>query len=239
MKSYIDSLLELVYPEKNMCFICGRCGEDIGDTYVCSDCMNKIRKIEAPVSRKCGKHLASTSSDLCTDCRSHMNYFEISRSPFLYDGLIKDLIYGFKYYNKPYLYKFFGRALIDCLNKNDFGDIDFILSVPLHKSKMRSRGYNQSELTARYVSDKLGKVYADALIRTKKTPKQSGQTRDERRENLRGAFAVRKNKKTEGIISSSVLLIDDVYTTGSTVNECSKVLLEYGVNKVYVLTIAR
>jgi ComF family protein len=119
----------------------------------------------------------------------------------------------------------------------NYTDFDFIVPVPLHSSKMRKRGYNQSELLARHISASLSIPYVDALKRTKKTLKQSEQSKEERRKNLKDAFAVKSSP--EKIINSSVLLVDDIYTTGSTVDECSKALVNYGAAKVYVITIAR
>jgi ComF family protein len=104
---------------------------------------------------------------------------------------------------------------------------------------MRSRGYNQSELLGRYIASKLNVPYVEAIKRTKKTIKQSEQTKEQRSKNLRNAFILKKSNKVEIIKNSSVLLVDDIYTTGSTANECSKVLINYGVSKVFVLTIAR
>jgi ComF family protein len=104
---------------------------------------------------------------------------------------------------------------------------------------MRSRGYNQSELLGRYMASKLNVQYVEALKRVKKTVKQSDQTKEDREKNLKNAFHIKTDNKLKMIKKSSVLLVDDIYTTGSTANECSKILIDYGVNKVYVLTIAR
>lgn len=238
MKSYLDSLLELVYPEKNTCFICDVYDEAIRDNYICSDCEKSIKILEPPLCSKCSKPLDySESSDICKECFSQERCFETSKSLYAYDGLIKKAIYNYKYYNKPYYYKLFGKMLIDYMKNENYTHFDFILSVPLHHSKMRKRGYNQSELLARYISKDLQIPYLDALKRTKKTLKQSEQSKEERRKNLKGAFAVKK--AAQKAMNSQVLLVDDIYTTGSTVEECSKVLIDYGVSKVYVITIAR
>ena len=240
MKIFIELCLELLYPEKNTCFFCDACDESIGEKYICPDCEALIKKIVPPSCSKCSKPIDfNTSTNLCPDCSSYENHFELSKSPFAYEGLIKKGIYNFKYYNKPYFYKFFGNCLFNYMKSINYADFDYILSVPLHASKMRKRGYNQSELLAKYLSVKLSIPYVDALKRTKKTLKQSEQTKEERRKNLKNAFVVKKRTNTECIKNSSVLLVDDVYTTGSTADECSIALLEYGVGKVYVITIAR
>ena len=240
MKEYLESFLELLYPEKNTCFICNTYDESIGERYICSDCEKKLPRIIPPVCIKCSKPIRYDSPDsICPDCDLYDKSFEMSKSPFLYEGIIKDAIYSFKYYNKPYFYKLFGSLLLSFMTDINYTDFDYIASVPLHKSKMRTRGYNQSELIAKYLSDKLLIPYANVLKRTKKTTKQSNQSKEERRKNMKAAFAVKSSAKYENIKNSSVLLVDDVYTTGSTADECSKVLLNYGVSKVYVITAAR
>ncbi|HHZ02471.1 MAG TPA: ComF family protein [Tissierellia bacterium] len=239
MKEYVESFLELLYPEKNTCFICNTYNESINDKYICIDCERKFIKLEPPLCAKCSKPIASTDHIFCRDCCTYDRSFEVSKSPYSYKGLVKDSIYNFKYYNKPYFYKLFGKCLIDYMKENNYTDFDYIVSVPLHPSKLRIRGYNQAELLGRYLSEKLSIPYKDVLKRTKKTPKQSQQSKSSRRKNLKNAFSVKKLPRNENIKNSRVLLIDDVYTTGSTVDECSKTLLNFGVAKVYVITIAR
>lgn len=238
MKSYIDSFLELIYTEKNTCFICECYDETIGEKYICSYCQKSIKRISPPVCSKCSKPIDYSSSvKLCQECCDSNRHFEVSKSPYVYEGLIKNAIYNYKYYNKPYFYKLFGNCLINYMKDNNYTDFNFILSVPLHPSKMRTRGYNQAELVAMHISKNLSIPYIDALKRTKKTLKQSEQSKEERKINLKGAFVIKNSPRK--IINSSVLLVDDIYTTGSTVEECSKVLLNYGVSKVSIITIAR
>jgi ComF family protein len=240
MKGYVDSFLELLYPEKNTCFICNVYDDSINDKYICCNCEKKLKRNIPPLCNKCSKPIDYALSDcLCTDCIVYDKSFEIAKSPFSYEGIIRDSIYSYKYYNKPYFYKLFGSCLLKYMKENDYINFDYITSVPLHRSKIRSRGYNQSELLAEYLSEKLSITYAATLKRTVRTTKQSQQGKDERRKNLKGAFAIKSPLKNKIIKNGSVLLVDDVYTTGSTVDECSKTLLNFGVSKVYVITIAR
>lgn len=238
MKEYLDSLLELIYPEKNTCFICGKFDEVIGEKYICYDCERNSKRIISPFCAKCSKPITyDKSTNLCKECCGEEKYFEMSKSLYAYEGNIKHAIYNFKYYNKPYFYKLFGNLMVSYINKEDYLSYNYILSVPLHPSKLCQRGYNQSELLARHISNCLSIPYLDALKRTKKTEKQSENSKEERRKNLKDVFFVKAS--FDMIINKSVLLVDDIYTTGSTVNECSKALINYGVNKVYVITIAR
>ena len=240
MQKFIESFLELIYPEKNICCICDTYDESIGEKYICTRCEQSIKKIVPPCCVKCSKPIDYSSSvNLCPDCLAYEKFFESSKSLYSYNGLIKKCIYNFKYYNKPYYFRFFGNSLVQYMNDINYKDFDFILSVPLHSSKMKIRGYNQSELIAKYISGKLNIPYMDVLKRIKNTNKQSSQTKEDRRKNLKNAFAIKQSKKFTAIINSSVLLVDDIYTTGSTANECAKALIDYGVSKVYVITIAR
>lgn len=240
MKEYLESFLELLYPEKNTCYICNTYDESINDKFICRDCEKKLRRLQPPLCSKCSKPIDYGASPcLCPDCIEHEKSFETVKSPFSYEGLVKDGIYSFKYYNKPYFYKLFGSCLLRFMKENDYTNFDYITSVPLHRSKMRTRGYNQAQLLAEYISKSLLIPYVDALKRTKKTIKQSQQGKEDRRENLKGAFAIKSPHKNEKIKKSRVLLVDDVYTTGSTADECAKTLLNFGVLKVYVITIAR
>lgn len=240
MIDFIESFLELIYPEKNICTMCDKYDDSIGDKYICYECEQSIKKIAPPYCIKCSKPLDyGSQANLCHDCQVFEKSFEASRSLYIYDGQIKKAIYNFKYYNKPYYYRFFGNSLVKFIREIGYLDYSCILSVPLHSLKLRQRGYNQSELVASHIAKKLNIPYVNALIRTKNTTKQSIKTKEDRRKSMKNAFEVKKGKKYQMIKNSSVLLIDDVYTTGSTADECSKTLLNYGVNKVYVLTIAR
>lgn len=240
MNYYIESFLELIYPEKNTCMVCGSYDETIEDRYICRNCEKKIKKITAPICIKCSKPIDYNKSiNLCPDCVLYEKHFVMSKSPFLYEGIIKKNIHNFKYYNKPYLYKLFGSLLLNYMLETNYINFDYMTSVPLHPSKMKSRGYNQSELVAKYISQKLNIPYINTLKRVKKTIKQSTQSKEKRRKNLINAFNINYIKNIDKIKNSDILLVDDIYTTGSTVDECSKTLLNFGISKVFVLTIAR
>lgn len=240
MDGYIESFLELLYPEKNTCFICGLYDETINGDCICHDCRKKLKVIDPPVCIKCSRPINYESSNsLCPDCNLYDRNFETAKAPYSYEALVKDSIYNFKYHNKAYFYKLFGKCLLNYMTDIDYIYFDYLTSVPLHRSKLRTRGYNQSELIAKYLSHHLSIPYADLLKRRKKTTKQSQQGKLERRKNLKGAFAIKSPHKYEHIKNSRVLLVDDVYTTGSTADECSKTLIDFGISKVYLITVAR
>lgn len=241
MNSTIESLLEILYPEKNICCICGIHDESIKDDYICPGCLSSIRLIEPPVCIKCGKPLAAKPEQtaICRDYAIHQWHFEAARAVFHYEGNVKDCLHMLKYNNKPYYHRFFGSAMVKYIQAQHYDCYDLVTSVPIHRSRMRERGYNQSKLLAKYVASHTSKPYIEALKRDVDTPKQSTQARAARLRNLKGAFAP-KNKKAFAVIKGlSVLLIDDIYTTGATSEECTLVLLGMGAACVYVLTAAR
>lgn len=205
-----DALLELIYPEKNICFICDEYYEGI-ENHLCSECRNKLSFINYTVQ-------------------------EDVISPLRYDGIIKDVIFKYKYGKNPYLYKLFGKILLDSYLSSEIKDIDIITSIPLSRKKKANRGFNQSELLAKYIS-KATNIPIDTknLIKIKKTKSQSGLSKRDRRENVKGAFKVRDK---DAFLNKNVLIVDDIFTSGSTYNEASRVLKDIGCKNTYLITIA-
>ncbi len=240
MLRYIKSFLELLYPEKNICQICNSYEESINDTYICKSCLSKLEKIEMPVCKICNKSL-SHNPDLiiCDECVREPRSFEMSKSLFYYKRIAKKLIHDYKYCGKTYYYKLFAYLLVQYMKEINYKDFDYIISVPLHKIKLRKRGYNQSKLLAGKIGKYFNIPYIDALKRINNTKKQSNLSRYSRQKNLQNAFALTSNKMSELIAGADILIIDDIFTTGATVNECSKILKLHGANKVFVLTLAR
>lgn len=126
--------------------------------------------------------------------------------------------------------------MLYAFEKENITNIDLIVPVPLHRSRKAERGYNQAELLAKYLSSKLGiPLNSRNLIRTKATKIQNKLSRHEREQNLKDAFIIRQSNVFK---DKRILLVDDIFTTGATVNECSRILMECGVKEVYVITIA-
>lgn len=240
MKEVIKSFLELIYPEKNICQVCNTYDENIGENYICKSCLSKLERINPPFCIKCNKSLdEGADNDLCPECIRKERYFKQLRSPFYYKGIVKKYIHDYKYCNKPYYYKLFGKLLLDYMRSIDYTNFDYIISVPLHKIKLRKRGYNQSMLIAKYLSKRLSIPYLDILKRVTNTTKQSELSKSARQQNIINAFEVKNNKSLSLIDDKNILLIDDIYTTGATINECTKLLMKYGAKNIYVLTISR
>ncbi|MFP4097556.1 MAG: ComF family protein [Alphaproteobacteria bacterium] len=175
---------------------------------------------------------------LCMHCLEENPPYVSARAPFTYDDISRALILGFKHGDKTHLVRSFspwlqraGREFLACA--------DILIPVPLHTSRLRQRRYNQAAILAHGLTKLTGlPTLPDALVRVRATPSQGHLKKDEREKNVRKAFRVKE--KNRCIISNKALvLIDDVYTTGATVNECTKELLKAGAKCVYVLTLAR
>ena len=216
--------------------------------FLCSKCRNSIKLLQSPFCRICGMPFESRAGDdhTCGACIQSPKRFDLARSCGYYENGLKDLIHWFKYHEVPHLAQPLGALLAWGFLKY-FRDqiIDLIIPVPLHPKRMRSRGFNQAYLLTRAaVKDKLKQknltelpdIAAKTLIRIRATPPQTGLGREHRRKNIRNAFAV---THFELIKDRSILLVDDVYTTGATVDECARMLKNAGAGRVSVLSLAR
>jgi ComF family protein len=235
LKDIWEGFLDLLYPEGINCYLCG--GKIRGQHRygVCQSCSQSITFIGSRSCKNCGKYLAG--GGLCSDCRSFSHFFDRAYSLCVYDDRAKESIYFFKYTGRSCLARPFGRMMADRIREIGLDRVvDIIVPVPLHPGKQRLRGYNQSRLLAKTIARELkGKAVMDILVRQKNTPPLSGLTRIQRAKALEGAFEL-KNKQELAL--KNILLIDDIYTTGTTVNQCSKALKEKGADKVYVFTLS-
>lgn len=229
-------MLDLIFPK-----ICPFC-ECIADRdIVCDKCLSTIRFIgKQSICDKCGAPFAPAESrtmHLCDRCFSGGFSFHKARSVAYYDGLLKEILHKFKYEGKLHLSGVASRILINNFPE-DFDAVDVVVPVPLHISKLRSREYNQSAVMGWILAKHLGaEVELFALRKTRDTAAQFQiKTEEERRRNVEGVFSVAHSGKVKG---KSILLVDDVFTTGSTTNECARVLIESGVGSVQVLTLMR
>lgn len=177
---------------------------------------------------------------LCGECREKKRYFTKAIAVAVYEGTLSEAIHIFKYQKKQAMAKHLNVMITDLLLQRLF-DSDIIIPVPLHKKRLNERGFNQSLLIAHYLSKRLCiPLSMDGLQRVRWTRPQIELSRHERLKNVRGAFAVLAGLKPAHIIKDKrVILVDDVYTTGATVNECAKVLKKAGASEVVVFTLAR
>jgi len=214
----------------------------------CPDCVSFFTVISSPICSCCGIMFKSRQGrdHLCGDCITQPKEFRIARAAVAYDRQFMAVMHRFKYAGKIQLAGPLGGLLRNTYGRYWDGErVDLILPVPLHSVKFRKRGFNQSYLLIRRWKSKSSSmggnkfespVNTDVLIRRKTTVSQTGLGRQQRLKNIKNAFSVTAPEK---VIEKKVLLVDDVYTTGATVNECARVLLKAGAERVDVLTVAR
>lgn len=157
---------------------------------------------------------------------------------FKYEGKIRELLLEYKFFEKSYLYKTFSALILkDKKVCSQIKKYDIILPVPIYIKKKKIKGYNQTELIAKEIAEKHNLEYeTNILIKIRDTKKQSTLTKAQRKINVKDAFSI---NDTEKINKKNIILLDDIYTTGNTVNECCKSLKKAGVNNILILTIAK
>ena len=185
---------------------------------------------------RCGKPLQNESCEYCADCQEKASNVVQGRSLWLHQEPLPESEYRFKYHNRRWYGVLFAREMAVYYGKwISSKKIEAIIPVPLHPSKKRKRGFNQAEILARELSEQTGiPVYTDVLFRIRKTSPQKMLGPGERKANLKGAFAVSAKWKA----CRNVLLIDDIYTTGSTIERCAGMLKKAGTENVWFLTIS-
>lgn len=185
---------------------------------------------------RCGKPLNKETREYCADCRKKDSNIAQGRSLWIHQDPVPGAVYRFKYHNKRSYGRLFAEEMAECYGKWIASKgIEVIIPVPLHPSKKRKRGFNQAEILAGILAEATGiPIQTDVLFRIKKSRPQKMLDPQERRENLKGAFAVSKRWKP----CRNVLLIDDIYTTGSTIERCAGMLKKAGAENVWFLTIS-
>lgn len=237
LKKLYSSALDLLFPEEGICFICDEYHEEVKEDHICDECRDKLFFIDENRCPTCGKPTYEVNnSGKCGYCANRSFYFNRAFSALEFRGVLRKTIYRYKFESKPYMYKTFGELMLRAFIRENVRDIDVIVPVPLHHSRKAERGYNQSQLLAKYLSSKLDiPLDIKNLKRMKSTKIQNKLDRLERQQNVNGAFIV---KNSNVFKSKRVLLVDDIFTTGATVNECSRVLSDSGTKEIIVITIA-
>jgi len=236
MGTILAGLLELLFPVPPRCAVCGReLGRKDDREPFCPQCRQRLVWLPPFICRKCGKPLPSPGY-LCADCSVHRHYFERCRALGIYADVMQACIYRFKYDGQAELGRPLGKLMADKLGGEGLPHLDAVIPVPLFPKKETARGYNQSALLAEAVGRHLHlPLIRQNLVRVRDTPSQTWQGRAERQANVRDAFAVRR---PEEVADKRLLLVDDIYTTGSTINECARVLRAAGAAAVEVIVLA-
>lgn len=233
MKNFFKKLLNIFFPENTTCNLCGEELSHNKDSEICDKCENNVLpKISGKVCLSCGEPIFDMG-DFCLRCKTKQPNFTMARSAFVYNDITRKLVKGLKEGGKKYLAKTLAYYMAQTYKDNKM-KADVIVYVPMSKSRQKQRGFNQSYILAKHLSNFLELPLSNDLIKSKETKHQTGMTYAQRQENLLDSFAV----TTKSIFKDKVvLLIDDVYTTGATVKECTKVLLKVAKAKsVLVLT---
>jgi len=228
----------LVFP--SACRVCGDLLDEPGERVVCRACLGRLEPCRNPACVCCGRFFeGATSPHLCLDCLTRRPPYSRHRSGARYEGILREMIVLMKYGGCRILGKDLARFALEALGDEGslWPGLDAVVPVPLHRRKKRARGFNQAETIARELARAKGlPLLGRALVRVKNIPAQTTLDAAARKRNVTAAFAVRRPAAVRGL---RVLVVDDVYTTGATVRECSRTLLRAGVREVRALTLAR
>ena len=241
----LRQILDIIYPPR-----CGVCGTFLweaplkGNTRalsLCHSCLAGFHPLSSPLCSLCGAPFSSEvlEDHPCEDCLRNPPAYAAAGAPYLYEGSLLEAIHHLKYHGKTSLAKslgpLLGRFAQDWLGEVSAGFL--VIPVPLHPEKLRERGYNQSLLLARHTAEKLrAELDYLSLRKIKKTIPQTGLGKKQRQQNVKNAFKLENENR---IRERNILLVDDVSTTGNTLNACSKILRKGGANRIFCVTLAR
>lgn len=228
--------VDWLFPRR--CPVCGGIVMPRG-TWVCPGCLEKLSPVRQPACKRCGKEVLHERMEYCPDCSRYPRSFEAGMALLNYNEAARRSMAAIKYKNKREYLDFYGEAMKVRMTKRvKLWQADALVPVPVHPSRRRQRGYNQAEELAKRLAE-YWEIPMDAglLIRTKRTMPQKNLNFRERLANLQQAFAVKKKRLAKGEVPETVILVDDIYTTGSTIEACSRVLKAAGVKKVYFVAI--
>ncbi len=236
LKTLATKCLDIILPPK--CISCGTFVDDANT--ICPSCWGDLNFISEPSCKICGYpfQFKAEGIELCAGCLNERPLFEKAKSVWVYDQHSKHMVTSFKYSDKTHTADIFG-ALMSNTGASFIESSDFVVPVPLHPLKLFQRRYNQAALLAQSIARKNNiPIIPDLLIRTKNSPPQASLNRKQRLENIKSAFDINPKFKA-ALKDKTITLVDDVMTTGATINECAKILLNGGAYAVYVITLAR
>ena len=227
------TLTDLFFPPR--CVVCDR-PLTYRESGVCINCENSLHIIRDPRCMKCGKEVSEERDVFCKDCIDHAHRFESCRSLFLYDDAMKKSIYRFKYDGRKEYAAYYAKVIAKELGEWILSvKPDAFIPIPLHPNRLKKRGYNQAELIAAKLSALINiPVKTDVLIRQTDTIRQKELSLSARENNLKKAFKTNEND----VKLDTALLIDDIYTTGATMDAAAACLKDAGVSRVYALSLS-
>lgn len=226
-----ENLLNILYPQNFTCVLCGE--EIFDDSYLCNECKNNLPVIDGDICLKCGEPIKSQAK-YCNRCKNKSLALDKIRCPFIYKDKIATAIKNLKFNNHKYLIKVLALFLKETYIKENF-DADIITYVPMCERKLKERGFNQAQLLATELGKLLNIEVSDNLIKIKETKRQVDLDYKNRQENLIGAFKIINKKDFK---NKKVLIVDDIFTTGATLNCCAECIKKAKPNKIYALCVA-
>ncbi len=234
MKQLREQAADLLFPRR--CPVCQEIVVPAGEL-ICPGCRTKLSDVKGELCLKCGKELIGGEEEYCLNCVRHPKSFIRGAALFNYNEVSARSMVQIKYKNKREYLDFYSREMADKLgDKIRRMNAEALIPVPVHPQRRKQRGFNQAEELAVRLSELTGIPFcADILLRSKKTAPQKELTPGQRLKNLEQAFEVRREKCPQPL--SSVILVDDIYTTGSTAEACTRALLKAGISRVYFLAI--
>lgn len=228
-KSFGENILDILCPKT-----CPMCDKIISrHENICTTCHSKLVYIHEPKCKKCGKELRDDTKEYCTDCSVKKHYFKLNVAVFEYSDMVSKSLYKFKYHNRRTYARFYGEAIAKhCANDIRRWNPDVIVPVPIHYKKRIKRGYNQAALIARELGKEIN-IYVDEkyLYRVVNTRPMKELNKTTRKKNVENAFKIYKNV----VKYKKIILVDDIYTTGSTLDACAKALLGAGASEVFCI----
>ncbi|MDD6920556.1 MAG: ComF family protein [Eubacteriales bacterium] len=244
VKATVIKIINLIYPKDDYCICCDSFINSESKYHICDSCIRKLQWINNVLCEKCGKMLDDeiTGEILCYDCQENMRSFDKAYTCTRYGLYERILISRFKEHKKSYIAESLATIMYDriCLEYSSSDSTkkayDVVIPIPIHKNKYKKRGFNQSENIAKVLAEKLGVLYDKNLLKREiETRSMKSLSSEERKRNIKNAFIIETYNKNL-IKYNKVLLVDDIYTTGATLNEASRVLKEAGVREVYAIT---
>jgi len=238
LKEIMTGIADVIFPPR--CITCGAILDEHGPLPFCPRCTAGIRFIASPLCPRCGIPFTTPEKEdrLCGECLVTRRPFAVARAVGLYEDTLLTAIHLFKYRGRIGIGKVLGGIMADFAGGIwDMKVFSVIMPVPLHRKRLRERGFNQAVILAGKIAKRFALPLDFLTLRREVfTKPQVGLGHKERSVNVRGAFTVRKPERTTG---KRILLVDDVYTTGSTLAECARTLLNAGADSVAILTLAR
>lgn len=240
LRDAVGALVSVLFPAP--CRICREPLSTSSRIPVCPDCLAAIQPIRAPLCLSCGRPFPpgapATVDSICHACRQDLYHFDVARSFARYETALEHILLILKYDPVTPLAGWFAARLEEVVRSEPaLGQVDWLVPVPLDRSRMRQRGYNQAELIARPLAKRLGRpVATDLLTRLRSRPPKLKLSRRERWETVRGAFQAEASTQVD---RARILLVDDVLTSGATLDACSRALRSAGAVAVHAVTVAR